>query len=208
MERRSAEIAERRLAREKRKEAKMKERAEQLAREEDERRKAEAALKEAKLKQRREERQLAKQVPIRRVNSIVFKIVLTMNSALNIVLQRELERLERQKVLEEKITRASTHFQTAQLRWRGVAPWKKFVEDMKSRCLEAEQLRERTLTRVVWSRWRRITVEREREREAIATAHYQRALLKKSLTAWIKVRHTVMQWVAASETSVLDINGG
>lgn len=63
MERRSAEIAERRLAREQRREAKMRERAEQLAREEEEQRKVEAAMKEAKLKQKREERQLVKQVP-------------------------------------------------------------------------------------------------------------------------------------------------
>ena len=62
MERRSAEIAERKLAREQRREAKMRERAEQLAREEEEQRRAEAALKEAKLKQKKEERQLAKQV--------------------------------------------------------------------------------------------------------------------------------------------------
>ena len=62
MERRSAEIAERKLAREQRREAKMRERAEQLAREEEEQRKIEAAMKEAKLKQKREERQLAKQV--------------------------------------------------------------------------------------------------------------------------------------------------
>ena len=62
MERRSAEIAERKLAREQRREAKMRERAEELAREEEEQRKIEAAMKEAKLKQKREERQLAKQV--------------------------------------------------------------------------------------------------------------------------------------------------
>ena len=62
MERRSAEIAERKLAREQQREAKMRERAEQLAREEEEQRKTEAAMKEAKLKQKREERQLAKQV--------------------------------------------------------------------------------------------------------------------------------------------------
>ena len=62
MERRSAEIAERKLAREQRREAKMRERAEELAREEEEQRKTEAAMKEAKLKQKREERQLAKQV--------------------------------------------------------------------------------------------------------------------------------------------------
>ena len=76
MERRSAEIAERRLAREQRREAKMRERAEQLAKEEEEQRKAEAALKEAKLKQKREERQLAKQVQCATMIHLVEKSVL------------------------------------------------------------------------------------------------------------------------------------
>lgn len=62
MERRSAEIAERRLAREQRREAKAREKAERIAQEEEEQRKAEAALREARLKQKREERHLAKQV--------------------------------------------------------------------------------------------------------------------------------------------------
>ena len=62
MEKRSAEIAERKLAREQRREARSREKAEQLAREEEEQRKAEAAVREAKLKHRREERRLAKQV--------------------------------------------------------------------------------------------------------------------------------------------------
>ena len=85
------------------------------------------------------------------------------------------------------MTKASTHYQTAQLRWRGVAPWKKFVEEMKAGYLEADRRRERALTREVWSIWRRIVVEREREREAIATAHHHKALLKRSLAAWVKV---------------------
>ena len=62
MEKRSAEIAERKLAREQRREARSREKAEQLACEEEEQRKAEAAVREAKLKQRREERRLVKQV--------------------------------------------------------------------------------------------------------------------------------------------------
>ena len=62
MERRSAEIAERRLAREQRQEARFRERAEQLAREEEERRKAEAVEREARLREKRQERLMAKQV--------------------------------------------------------------------------------------------------------------------------------------------------
>lgn len=62
MERRSAEIAKRRLEREKVREARSRERAEQLAREEEEQRKAEAAVREARMKERREERRLAKKV--------------------------------------------------------------------------------------------------------------------------------------------------
>lgn len=64
MERRSAEIAERRLAREQRHQARLREKAEQLAKEEDEQRKAEAALRETRLKEKREERRLAKQVQL------------------------------------------------------------------------------------------------------------------------------------------------
>ena len=69
-----------------------------------------------------------------------------------------------------------------------MAPWKKFVEEMKASYLKAERLRERALAREVWSRWCRTVVERETEREAIATAHYHKALLKRSLAAWVKVR--------------------
>ena len=96
--------------------------------------------------------------------------------------------MERQRLLTEKMAKAATHYQTAQLRWRGMAPWKKFVEEMKASYLKAEWLREKALTREVWSRWHRIVVERETEREAVATAHYHKSLLKRSLAAWVKVR--------------------
>ena len=95
--------------------------------------------------------------------------------------------MERQRLLAEKMTKASTHYQTAQLRWRGFTPWRKFVEEMKVGYQEADLLRERALTREVWSRWRRVAMEREREREAIATAHHHKTLLKRSLAAWAKV---------------------
>lgn len=96
--------------------------------------------------------------------------------------------MERQKLLADKITKAISHYHTAQLRWRGMAPWKKFVEGMKASYLEADRLREKALTREVWSRWQRMVEERERERVAIATAHHHKALLKKGLVAWVKVR--------------------
>ena len=69
-----------------------------------------------------------------------------------------------------------------------MAPWKKFMKGMKASYLEADRLREKTLTREVWARWRRIVEERERERTAIVTAHHHKALLKKGLVAWVKVR--------------------
>jgi hypothetical protein len=59
---------------------------------------------------------------------------------------------------------------------------------MKASYLEAYRLREKALTREVWSRWRRMVQEREGERVAIATAHHHKALLKKGLAAWVKVR--------------------
>ena len=99
-----------------------------------------------------------------------------------------MEKLERQRQLAEKMSKAATHYQTAQLRWRGLVPWRKLVEAMKASYVEANRLREKTLTREVWSRWWRIVVEREREREAIATTHYHKALLKRSLAVWVKVR--------------------
>ena len=102
--------------------------------------------------------------------------------------QREAEKLERQKLLADKMTKAVSHYHTAQLRWRGMAPWKKFVEGMKASYLEANRLREKALIREVWSRWQRMVEERERERTAIAAAHHHRALLKKGLMAWVKVR--------------------
>ena len=86
------------------------------------------------------------------------------------------------------MTKAVSHYHTAQLRWRGMAPWKKFVEGMKASYLEADGLREKALTREVLSRWQRMVEERERERAAIATAHHHKALLKKGLAGWVKVR--------------------
>ena len=95
--------------------------------------------------------------------------------------------MERQRQLAEKMSKAITHYHTAQLRWRGLAPWRKFVEAMKAGYLEADRLREKVLIREVWSTWWRIVVKREREREAIATAHYHKALLRRNLAAWVKV---------------------
>ena len=96
--------------------------------------------------------------------------------------------MERQRLVTEKITKASSHYHTAQQKWRGVFPWKKFVNKMKARYVEADRLRERTLTREVWSRWRKTTLEREKERETRATAHYHKALLRRSLAVWVQVR--------------------
>ena len=110
------------------------------------------------------------------------------DSSLISSLQRELEKLERQRQLAEKMSKAIAHYQKAQLRWRGLAPWRKFVEAMKAGYVEADRLREKALTREVWSRWQRIVVKRERDRDAIATAHYHKTLLKRSLAVWVKVR--------------------
>ena len=87
-----------------------------------------------------------------------------------------------------------------------MAPWKKFVEGMKASYLEADRLREKALTREVWSRWQRIVEEKERERTAIATAHHHRALLKKGLMAWVKVRAIIYSTVAPDKCLVMDEN--
>ena len=79
----------------------------------------------------------------------------------------------------------------AQLKWRGLVPWRRFVEGMKLRYSEANQLRERVLTKKAWSRWHETTLKRERERESLALRHYETTLLRRSIAAWIMVRARV-----------------
>ncbi len=59
---RTAAIAERKAARDKRRESLLKEKAEQLAREEEERQRVALEAKEALIQQKREDKRLAKQV--------------------------------------------------------------------------------------------------------------------------------------------------
>lgn len=90
-------------------------------------------------------------------------------------------------MLTEKNAKAFAHYHKAQLKWRGMEPWKKFIEEMKIQYCEADQLREKLLVRQVWLRWHKATLEREKERDIIASTHYKQSLLRRSLTAWIKV---------------------
>ena len=77
------------------------------------------------------------------------------------------------------------------------------MEIMKASYLEADRLREKALTREMWARWQRMVEERERERMAIATAHHHRALLKKGLMAWLKVRTIIYSTVASDKCLVM-----
>ena len=97
-------------------------------------------------------------------------------------------KLEQQRQLLDQIAKASSHYSTAQLKWRGLLPWRRFVEDMRARNHDADRLRERVLTKKAWTRWHDRTVKIERERETVAVSHYEIVLLRRALAAWIKVR--------------------
>ena len=87
----------------------------------------------------------------------------------------------------EQLSKASTHYLKAQVKWRGMEPWKRFVEDMRSKYKEAERQRENVLVRRAFLLWHKRMLQREREREERAVRHYENALSKRSLASWIKV---------------------
>lgn len=97
-------------------------------------------------------------------------------------------KLEKQRQLLDQIAKASLHYSVAQLKWRGLLPWRRFVEDVKVRYREADQLREMVLTKKCLTRWLNRTLKRQRERESVAISHYEIVLLRSVLSAWIKVR--------------------
>ena len=102
-------------------------------------------------------------------------------------LQREMEKLLRQKILAELNDKATAHYRSASLKWRGVWPWRKFVREVKKQRHEADTLREKVIVKKAWTKWNLLSLQREMERDAIAVGHYQKSLLKKGLAAWIKV---------------------
>ena len=102
-------------------------------------------------------------------------------------MQKELEKLSRQKLLAELNDKASTHYRTAAVKWRGVEPWRRFVREAKKQQHEADELRERVLVKKTLSKWHSLTLQREKERDSIAVGHYQKSLLRRGLAAWIKV---------------------
>ena len=97
-------------------------------------------------------------------------------------------KLEKQKQLLDKIAKACSHYSIAQLKWRGLLPWKRFVADVKVRYRKADQMREMVLTKKAWTRWLDRTLKRQRERESVALSHYETVLLRSVLAAWVKVR--------------------
>ena len=98
-----------------------------------------------------------------------------------------MERLERQRVVAEQLSKASAHYLKAQVRWRVMEPWKRFIEDMRSKYREAERQREKVLARRTFNVWHKRMLQREGEREERAVSHYENTLLTKSLASWIKV---------------------
>lgn len=101
-------------------------------------------------------------------------------------------KLEKQQQLLDQIAKASSHYSIAQLKWRGLLPWRRFVEGMRMRYHEADRLRETVLTKKAWTRWHDRTLKRERKRETVAVNHYEIVLLRRVLSAWIKVRLVVI----------------
>ena len=82
-------------------------------------------------------------------------------------------KLEKQRQLLDQIAKASSHYSVAQLKWRGLLPWRRFVEDVKVRYREADRLREMVITKKAWTRWLHRTLKRQRERESVAISHYE-----------------------------------
>ena len=57
---------------------------------------------------------------------------------MSVIVQRELEKLERQRREKELTARSLTHYTTSLLRTRGLRPWRRFMEDMRGHRRRAE----------------------------------------------------------------------
>ena len=106
----------------------------------------------------------------------------------------------------EQLAKASSHYLKAQVKWRVLGPWKRFIEEMRSKYREAEHQRAKLLSQRALLLWHKRMLQREKERERVAVRHYESFLLTKMLAAWIKVcDHGIM--IVYTYMAVVDLSG-
>lgn len=108
-------------------------------------------------------------------------------SCLCCALQAEFEKQKSAERSRELRERADAHYDVAQLKWRGLVPWLRFVELRRQMLLAAISQHELSLERRVFCAWRalvRAAVGERLQRLALAAAHSERAIARRSFFAW------------------------
>ncbi|XP_015196679.2 coiled-coil domain-containing protein 191 [Lepisosteus oculatus] len=162
MEERAKQRAVRRKEIEEMKRKREEERIAQLQAAEEERQRQEEAERQAVAERKREERRLQRQRE-----------------------QERLTRLEREQQLQ---ARASDHYLRTLLTRRGLAPWKRLLEQARRNAQLAETHHGHSLLRRCFSSWLQTAGESLAEKEARAEQLYRRILLRRCLHRWLKCK--------------------
>ncbi|XP_015269054.1 PREDICTED: coiled-coil domain-containing protein KIAA1407 homolog [Gekko japonicus] len=162
MEERAIQRAERRKELEEAKKKREEERLALLQAEEEERQRQEAAEKEAQLEKRREERRLQK--------------------------MKELEKQKRLEREQQLLSKAEEHYVMVLLKYWGLEPWKRLMEQMRQNMAVAERHHCLELQRKCLVSWLQHTRETLARKTAQAEELCSCLLLKRCLRSWIKYK--------------------
>ena len=89
--------------------------------------------------------------------------------------------------MAELSAKATRHYQLTVLKNRGLGPWRRFVEAMRTLWQKAEEFHKFNLARGSLVRWRDATRVRVREREDRASSFYHTIIKRQTLQAWKEV---------------------
>ncbi|XP_076868794.1 coiled-coil domain-containing protein 191 [Brachyhypopomus gauderio] len=163
MEERARRRAERRREVEEMKRRREEERLAQMKAAEEERRRQEEEEKRSAAERRKEERQQQK--------------------------ERELEKQQQVEKNRRFLQQAVEHHHRSLLLHRGLAPWKRLLEDKRTQTQKAVDHYKRDLQRRCLLSWLRLADETSADREARANELYEHFLLRRAVWAWKRMKH-------------------
>ncbi|KAG7487275.1 hypothetical protein MATL_G00021510 [Megalops atlanticus] len=108
--------------------------------------------------------------------------------------ERELEKQRRAEQVQLLLVRALEHYHRTLLQHRGLAPWKRLIQQSRTHSQLAQDHQRRSLLRRCLLAWLHAAGESLAEKEACAAHLYQHILLRRSLHCWLKLKElTVVQ---------------
>lgn len=107
---------------------------------------------------------------------------------ISVFIQKEMERLETQRLQEELNNKASNHYRIALLQRRGLHPWWKFVQQCNANKKAADKLSVYLLQRTMFRKWKNCWCSVMAEKEVKAQTLRSKILLRRLWRAWIRVR--------------------